>query len=64
MSLLAGNLDVSAGLLDEAVDHAQPEARPLADVLRGEERLEDLEEMLGGDPGPGVADEDLDERAR
>ena len=31
---------VAARLLDEAVDHAQPEAGALADVLGGEERLE------------------------
>ena len=34
--------DVAAGLLDDAVDHRQAEAGALADLLGGEERLEDL----------------------
>ena len=35
-------VDEAAGLLDDAVDHRQAEARALADLLGGEERLEDL----------------------
>src|SRR5439155_2112319 len=39
---LTVNLDVSTRLLDEAVDHAQPEAGSLAHLLGREERLEHL----------------------
>ena len=35
-------VDVAAGLLDDAVDGGEAEARALADLLGGEERLEDL----------------------
>ena len=49
---LAVDLDVAAGLLDEAVDHAEPEAGALALGLGGEERLEDVVDDLGGMPQP------------
>ena len=53
---LAVDPDMPARLLDEAVDHAQPEARALADFLGGEERLEHLVLHLLGHAGAGVAD--------
>ena len=46
---LALNRNVAAGLLGKAVDLGQPEARALADLLGGEERLEDLDELVGRD---------------
>src|SRR5262249_19976341 len=42
MSLLAVDTDVSSRLLDETIDHAQPEASALADALSREERVENL----------------------
>ena len=41
--------DVAAVLLDDAVGQGQPQARPLADGLGGEEGVEDLVENIGGD---------------
>ena len=48
--------DVAAGLLDDAVDHRQAKPGALADLLGGEERLEDLLKMLVRDAGAGVLD--------
>ena len=45
---------VPAGLLDDAVDHRQAEARAFADVLGGEERLEYLGPHLGRNAVTGV----------
>ena len=53
-------LDVAARLLDEAVDHAQPEAGALAGRLGGEERLERALDHLRAHAGAGVADRDHD----
>jgi hypothetical protein len=39
---LAVEADVTAGLLDEAVDDAEPEPGPLARLLGREERFEDV----------------------
>ena len=55
---LAVELDVAARLLDEAVDHAEAEARPGADRLGGEERLEGLAPHLFRHARPGVGDGD------
>jgi hypothetical protein len=35
-------IDIAARLLDDAIDHRQPEPGALADILGGEERLENL----------------------
>ena len=37
----AGDIDISAGLLDEAEDHAQPQSGALALLLGREKRFED-----------------------
>src|SRR3979490_2603364 len=58
MALLAVDLDVPGGLLDEAVDHAQPEAGALAGPLGGEERVEHLVEDAGGNADAGIAPRD------
>ena len=55
--------DLAAGLLREAEDLAQSEARSLADVLGREERLEDVLDLIGGDAGPRVLDAYRDEVA-
>ena len=52
VALLAVDLDVAGGLLDEAVDHAEAEAGALAGSLRGEERIEHLVEDAAGMPVP------------
>ena len=53
MADLAVDLDMPAGLLGEAVDHAEPEAAALAVLLGREERLEDaLQDQSGGMPMP------------
>jgi hypothetical protein len=46
------------GLLGEADDLGQAEAGPLADLLGGEERLEDPPERVGRDARAGVDDSD------
>ena len=46
VAFLAVDLDVAAGLLDEAVHHAEAEAGALADLLGGEEGLEHPFEQL------------------
>ncbi len=43
------------GLLDEAKDHTETEARALADFLGGKEGIEDLFQVAGGNPGAGIA---------
>src|SRR6185437_13890132 len=53
---LAIDLDVAAGLLDEAVHLAQPKAGALPELLGGEERLEGAIDYLAGHAGAGVAD--------
>ena len=55
---LAVGEDVAARLLDDAVDGGQAEAGALADILGGEERLEDLGHDLGRHAGAGVLDLD------
>ena len=50
--------DEAAGLLDDAVGGGQAEAGALADLLGGEERLEDLVELALGDAGAAVRDLD------
>ena len=45
----------AAGLLDEAIDHAQAEAGALAHLLGGEERLEGAAGDLGRHAGAGIA---------
>ena len=49
-------LDMALRLGDEAVDHAQAQARPLADFLGREERIEDARQHVGRDARPGVGD--------
>ena len=49
------HIDEAAGLLDDAVDRGQAEARALADFLGREERLEDLVDDVGRNAGAGVA---------
>ncbi len=48
--------DEAAGLLDDAVDHGEAEPGALADLLGGEEGLEDLVDDLRRDAGAGVLD--------
>src|SRR5450756_1547769 len=47
-------LDVAVGLLDEAIDHAESETGPLADILGGKERLENTLQNRGGNAVPGI----------
>jgi len=54
----------AVGLLGKAIDHAQPEAAAFAELLGGEERLQDLFENFGRDSGAGVAHRQLDIVAR
>ena len=58
MAFLAVDLDMPARLLDEAVNHAQPEAGSLADPLCREERLEDLVADCFRNAAAGVAHRD------
>ena len=53
----AVDLDLTVRLLHETVDHAEAEARALAALLGGEERLEDPLQDLGGMPMPVSATE-------
>ena len=50
--------DIAARLLDDAVDHRQAEAGALADLLGGEERLENLRAHVGRDAVSVVLDFD------
>ena len=51
---LAFGEDVAAGLLDDAVDRGEAEAGAAPDLLRREERLEDLLHHLRRHAGTGV----------
>ena len=51
-------------LLDDAVADRQPQPGPLPDPLGGEERIEDLLQMIGLDAGAVVLDADPDTRGR
>ena len=53
---LAVGEDEPARLLDEAVDRRKPEPGALALLLGGEERLEDLAQVLGRDAAAVVLD--------
>src|ERR1051326_5614817 len=55
---LAVDVDVAAGLLDEAEHHREAEPAALADRLGGEERLENPAENVHRDSGPCIADLD------
>ena len=57
---LARDRDPTAMLADDSVGDRQAQARPLADVLRSEERLEHARQVLRGDPAPFVADADAE----
>src|SRR5689334_12286864 len=57
---LALHRDAAAMTIDDAVNDRQAEARTLADVLGREERIEDLRDHVGRDPGAVVGDGDLD----
>ncbi len=59
-TLLAVKLDVAAGLLDEAVDHAQPEPGSLAHTLGRKERIEHPVADRLGNSGAGIAHRDHD----
>ena len=52
---LAVDLDVPPTLLGDPVDHGQAQARPLAPLLGGEERLEDPRLGVRVHSAPGVA---------
>src|SRR3546814_9026239 len=56
----AANLDMSPGLLDETIDHAEAEASPLTFLLRREERLEHFLANLRRDASAGVGDGEHD----
>src|SRR5437762_12301717 len=58
VAFLAVDLDVPGRLLDEAIDHAEPEPGALAGALRGEERIEHLVEDPRGNTDAGVAHRD------
>jgi hypothetical protein len=58
LSLLAVHVDLPAGLLDESVYHAQPEAGALADALGREEWIEDLVADGRRNAGAGIAHRD------
>src|SRR5262249_11862455 len=45
----------AAALLDDAVDHREPQTGPFARLLRGEERLEDERHVLRADSMAGIA---------
>src|SRR5262245_52233292 len=59
----AGGLDpdLALVLLDDPVHDGQPQAGPVG--LGGEEGLEDVGQVLGGDAGTGVLHDDLDQGA-
>ena len=57
---LALDPDPTAVLADDSVGDRQAQARPLADVLRSEERLEHARQVLRGDAAPLVADADAE----
>ena len=51
-------IDEAAGLLDDAVDRREAEPGALADILGGEERLENLVDDVRRDAGAGVRELD------
>src|SRR5919112_1793772 len=51
--------NLTAMVPDNAVDDAEAEPGALADVPRGEERIEDAPEVLLGDPVAGIRDGQL-----
>jgi hypothetical protein len=53
---LAVDLEEAAVLRDDAVDRGEPQARPLALRLGGEEGLEEVRQGRRVHPAPGVAD--------
>ena len=61
---LAADFDVSAALIDDAIDGRQAEAGPLALGFRGEERLEDMAQHLPAHPCAVVPDGELEVVAR
>ncbi|MCY1558433.1 hypothetical protein D9M68_953660 [compost metagenome] len=48
------NADLSARLLDEAINHAETKSGSLTDFLGGKERLEDLGQQFGRNAMAGV----------
>ncbi len=56
---LAVDLDVPARLLDEAVDHREPQPGALPRPFGGEERLEDARLRRGIHAEPRIGDRDL-----
>src|SRR5437879_11327170 len=58
---VAPNIDVAAVFLHDAVDEGQPDAAPLR--FGREERFEDVRQVGGVDPVPGVGHPDLDHPA-
>src|SRR5687767_1686654 len=63
-ALFALDLDRAPALADDAVRGREPEPGALADLLRGEERLEDAQPRLLVHPGAGVVDLDRHVRPR
>src|SRR5215211_2400600 len=59
----ARNYRGPASRLGEFVDLGQADPGPVPDVLRREERVEDLRQHVGSDADPGVANRDGDEVA-
>src|SRR5882724_11912973 len=57
---LALDLDPAAVLCDDRVRDGEPEARPLPDRLGGEERLEDVPQVVARDAGALVRDRDAE----
>ena len=56
MAELAFDPEIATALLDEAIGHAQAQARTVAGGLRGEERFSGTRKCFGRHPAPGVAD--------
>ena len=56
MTRLAVDPHEPPALLHDAVDRGQPQAGPFADILGGEERLEDMAQRRPINPAAGVAD--------
>ncbi len=60
---LAGNaldFESAAVVLNHAMGDGEPQARAVTDILGREERIEDLWQVLVGDPAAVVGDFDLD----
>ena len=60
LAYLAGYFDPTLVLLDDAINRCQSQPRAFANLLRGEERLENAGQHLRGDPDAGVADQHTD----